>query len=571
MQCHQGRASTVQVDDGIKKAGLTDVDAVSKDVGFTNIHYFAAAATKVGGRAKGGYQYQGKSYDAEFAHVEGLNTCIGCHNPHSLELRIEKCKTCHTEVAGKDDLKNIREAGSEADYNGNGNTTEGIYFEIQGLRDLLYQTMRAYAAKVAGKQIAYNAETYPYFLIDANGDGKAEGDEAKAENKFDAWTPRLAKAAYNYQVSLKDPGAFAHNGKYIIELLYDSIEDLSQKVPDEVKLASLRRTDAGHFAGSEEAFRHWDTEGKVPASCAKCHSAQGLPLFLTDGASISQRPANGFLCTTCHDSLAKHTRYAVKSVQFPSGAVIDAGDPNTNLCMNCHQGRESTTSINKAVTGLEPDTASDKLRFLNPHYFAAGASLFGTQAKGAYEYEGQKYVGRNAHVEGFNNCTQCHDTHNLELRVDKCSTCHAGVKTVDDLRTVIRKSADDYNGNGDIKEGIGQEIDGLSAALYAAIQAYAKEVAGAGIVYDAGSYPYFFVDKNGNGQADKDEAVAANGYNKWTPRLLKAAYNYQYVNKDPGAFAHNSKYLAQVLHDSLADLGTKVSVNVKGMVRPNAP
>ena len=29
--------------------------------------------------------------------------------------------------------------------------------------------------------------------------------------------------------------------------------------------------------------------------------------------------------------------------------------------------------------------------------------------------------------------------------------------------------------------------------------------------------------------------------------------------------------MAQVLHDSLADLGTKVSVNVKGMVRPSAP
>jgi len=29
--------------------------------------------------------------------------------------------------------------------------------------------------------------------------------------------------------------------------------------------------------------------------------------------------------------------------------------------------------------------------------------------------------------------------------------------------------------------------------------------------------------------------------------------------------------MAQVLHDSLADLGTKVGVNVKGMVRPSAP
>ena len=35
--------------------------------------------------------------------------------------------------------------------------------------------------------------------------------------------PRLLQAAYNFQVTLKDPGGYAHNGKYHIELLYDSI------------------------------------------------------------------------------------------------------------------------------------------------------------------------------------------------------------------------------------------------------------------------------------------------------------------------------------------------------------
>ena len=52
-------------------------------------------------------------------------------------------------------------------------------------------------------------------------------------------------------------------------------------------------------------------------------------------------------------------------------------------------------------------------------------------------------------------------------------------------------------------------------------------------------YPYFFNDNNGNGEADKDEAKFPNRYKSWTPRLMKAAYNYQFVTKDPGAFAHN--------------------------------
>ncbi len=42
-------------------------------------------------------------------------------------------------------------------------------------------------------------------------------------------------------------------------------------------------------------------------------------------------------------------------------------------------------------------------------------------------------------------------------------------------------------------------------------------------------------------------------YSKFTPRLLKAAYNYQYSQKDPGIFAHNLAYAGQFLYDSLED------------------
>jgi hypothetical protein len=125
-------------------------------------------------------------------------------------------------------------------------------------------------------------------------------------------------------------------------------------------------------------------------------------------------------------------------------------------------------------------------------------------------------------------------------------------------------STTDFNGNGDTTEGIGVEVASMEEALYAAIQTYAADTAGTPIVYDAQSYPYFFIDTNGNGQADEDEVDRANGYNAWTPRLLRAAYNYQWVAKDPGAFAHNGKYIIQVLYDSLDDLGADVS----GMVRP---
>ncbi len=53
------------------------------------MHYFAAAATLYGSMAKGGYEYEGKTYDAKNTHVEGYDTCVGCHNPHTLEVKVD--------------------------------------------------------------------------------------------------------------------------------------------------------------------------------------------------------------------------------------------------------------------------------------------------------------------------------------------------------------------------------------------------------------------------------------------------------------------------------------------------
>ena len=148
-------------------------------MGFKNIHYFAAAATKYGTLAKGGYEYDGKAYDGMFAHVEGFTTCIDCHNSHTLEVKVEECKGCHEDVNTVEDLKNVRMAGSEVDYNGNGDIEEGIYYELAGLQDVLMQAIQAYASEVTGKAIVYDADAYPYFFLDANANGAVDEGEGK--------------------------------------------------------------------------------------------------------------------------------------------------------------------------------------------------------------------------------------------------------------------------------------------------------------------------------------------------------------------------------------------------------
>ncbi len=590
MTCHQGRESQVSVDKQITAFNVTDVDAVVKPMtgadgkttnfGFINVHYFAAGATLYGSQADMGYPYPDKIYAPKFRHVDGYDSCLGCHDQHTLQVKVDQCANCHEGVKTVDDLKNNRENGSLVDYNGNGDTKEGIYYELKGLQDTLYGSIQAYAKEVAGTGIAYDAATYPYWFADADGDGKPDQKDGKPVG-YTTWTARLLKAAYNYQVTVKDPGAFAHNAKYDIELTYDSIADLNTKLSKPVDMSKMVRDDAGHFAGDTMPFRDWDSEGEVPAGCAKCHSATGLPQYLANGGTevvtksgvqitgvVAQPVANGFACSTCHDESNWPNRYAVTSVPFPSGVSLtfstekDA-DGNlkpvdSNLCIECHQGRESTVTVNNALAGKPDDTVDPSIRFKNVHYFAAGATLFGDAAKGAYEYDGQKYVGQNT-VHPLNKCTDCHEVHQLNVKVDACKQCHTSVASPEDLQK-IRATTDttDWNGNGDVTEGVAAEIDGFRQALYAAIQAYAEKKAGTPIVYDAASYPYFFVDANKDGKADTNDKGPIS-YNAWTPRLLRAAYNYQYSIKDPGAFAHNPQYVMQFLYDSIKDLGGDVS------------
>ncbi|GAB4340251.1 MAG: hypothetical protein Kow0099_16090 [Candidatus Abyssubacteria bacterium] len=567
MECHQGRESTISVDAAIADAAPADEDTVSTDLSFKNVHYFAAAATQYGGIAMGGYQYTGKMYDIKFAHVEGIDTCIVCHNPHSLAIELETCNACHAGLQSEADLADIRLLGSTRDYDGDGNVTEGIDAEIDGLRQALMGALQQYAALHPNADcIAYDAASYPYFFKDANCNGLVD----EGEGKYTTWTSRMLKAAYNYHFSLKDPGAFAHNGKYVIELLYDSIESLnlylsSPALTDYLLTAS--RIDAGHFAGSEEAWRHWDADGEVSSSCSKCHSATGLPYYLANGTTQAEPVSNGMLCSTCHNNVPNYSQQRmVSSVTFPSGAVIDSGDNTTNLCMTCHQGRESTVSVDAALAGKPDDTVDASISFKNVHYFAAGATRYGTEAQGGYEYAGQVYDGWFPHATTFSACNDCHSTHDLGVKVNTCGECHEGVATAADLEKIrMAGSTVDYDGDGNTTEGIKAEIESLQSTLLTAIQIYAAVHPNANdIAYDPHGYPYFFNDTNGNGIVDASENTAANKYSTWTPRLLRAAYNYQYVMKDPGGFAHNAKYIIELLYDSAADLG---SVSMAGKVR----
>jgi hypothetical protein len=323
-----------------------------------------------------------------------------------------------------------------------------------------------------------------------------------------------------------------------------------------------------HADHKAEPFNHWNKEGSIPAECARCHSTPGFRDYVgADGSTPFKvdHPApvgTVITCLACHNDKT----LTLTKVTFPSGITVDHLGPEAR-CMTCHQGRESTASVNKAIAGIADDQVGPKLQFINVHYAAAGATLYGGVVKVGYEYPGKTYAGRFEHKAPYTTCTACHQTHTLAVKVNDCMACHKEVTDKASLH-LIRADKIDRDGNGNINEGVAQELDHLRAMLLVAIQDYAKTVAGKAVAYDPHNYPYFFNDLNGNGKADKDEAKFPNRYKSWTPRLMKAAYNYQFVTKDPGAFAHNPTYATELLHDSLADLGAKVKVDLSKAKRP---
>jgi hypothetical protein len=565
MQCHQGRESTVSLNEHIAAAEVPDDDTVDEDLSFRNIHYFAAGATLFGGGAMGAYQYADMLYDERNPHVAAYDDCTDCHNVHTLERKISECANCHTGVASDEDLHDIRMAGSVRDYNGNGDAEEGIYDEVKGLEVALLAAMQQYAnADAAISSIGYSGSAYPYFFVDDNNNGTIEEGET---TRYNTWTARLLRAAYNYQYAQKDPGAYAHNPKYVIEFLYDSIASLNEvvAVPN---FANMFRNDSGHFDGGAEAFRHWDSEqeggvidrGTVSTSCVRCHSPDGFDFWAEWGidATKPQQVGDGMRCETCHTGEGFAPGNAplkyIAEVDFPSGITIENDDQNPDssfLCMSCHKGRESKATVDANIAG-------GKISFRNVHYLAAGATLYGTDAQVGYEYDGKTYEERWTHWQASagnaSQCAYCHlPEHTFEpMLKDSCKGCHP--EAGNDIEKIRLARTTDYNGNGNTTETLKAELMTFGDRLYASILAYAKDEIGTGIVYDSHAYPYWFQDADNDGVPDVDGDGDAIGYPSWDAALAKAAFNYQYWQKEPGAWAHNTHYIFQLLYDSIDDL-----------------
>jgi hypothetical protein len=606
-QCHDGGRPAYEVAQLNKQLTLAPVPA-TVDAQLTatganktvRAHYLPAASTLFGADASNWAEYAGNIYTARNQHG-GVASCVDCHDAHNgdvvANVKATTCGKCHFNeltllpVANFAELEESRQFGFEGDIDGDG-VVESLKLEIDGLRAKLLTAIQSYATNVVGTAICFdNSATNPnrFYLDDGTSVNGRCGAQVTEYNKY---TPRLLKAAYNYMIATNDVGAWAHNPRYAIEVIYDTIADLNVALaPAGKQVANGKRAFNGHFGAADAASPYaamiyhggsnavtgevLPSMGFTSAACYQCHGGKvGLDTYLAGApAAIAAIPAGGkvsaFQCSTCHVDGGDMTglRSDIKKVYFPpqkagaasAGEVIfeAANLPKTfAICGTCHSARENKKSIDNK--NLVNGTFSTTL--VNPHYLGAAATVMGTRTKSWYEYDGKAYTafpafwkaGTNGDAPGPHgsphgaDCVGCHQAkeskHSFEVDYAYCGTCHAG-------NYALAPKEEEYTS---MKAELLAALDAYAAANLTAFQT-ANGADATGICYDGNVYGYVLVKK---------AAGCSTTGAKLDGKAMKAGYNLHWMNKDPGGWAHNEYYVMQLVYDSIVDLGGTPSFKV---------
>jgi hypothetical protein len=572
-------------------------------------HYLPAASSLFGADASNWYQYPGAVYTSQNKHG-GIAACTDCHSPHTGSVFPDsnpadpsntiaaKCGGCHNDeltglpVANFAQLEESRQFGFEGDIDGNG-TQESLNVEIAGLRAKLLAGIQSYATNVVGTAICFdNSASNPnrFYLDDGSSVNGRCGTQTTEYNKY---TPRLLRAAYNYMIATNDFGAWAHNPRYAIEVIYDAIADLNIALaPLGKQVPNGKRAFNGHFGAADAAspysamLYHGGSNavtgelippmGGWSAACGQCHGgAAGLTSYLAGmpaALTVATPAVPAMQCNTCHTYNGADMKglRSISKVYFPpqKNGGSTAGEVSFNgtdlpvtfaLCGSCHSARENMNTVD--LKGMVAGTFNTGL--VNMHYLGAAATVMGSRTHSWYEYAGKTYTafpafwksGTNGRAPGPHGsphgaeCTGCHQgkasKHSFEVDFTYCATCH-----VDETAT----------GGGDYRLAPKEEeFLSMKAELLAALDAYvnlpANQAAfqagngGAtalGLCYDGNTYGYLLVRKAAGCSTTAAKLDLNSG---------RAGYNLHWMNKDPGAWAHNEFYAAQLAYDSIVGLG----------------
>lgn len=346
----------------------------------------------------------------------------------------------------------------------------------------------------------------------------------------------------------------------VVVLVATAIGQTPERMPNMEQITQWARS--GHSNIHSQAFAYWNDAGSIPPVCATCHSGAGFrALYGLDGSAPglpqSPMPVGGVVdCDTCHHPGLP----AITEIRLPSGNHHPVGGVEA-ACMTCHQGRGSGVAIDRAAGAGAEDEVNPQLGFINPHYAIAAASLLGGAGALGYQYPGKDYQQRFFHARPVSTCTGCHEPHELTVAEATCTSCHQTGNP-----RAIRISRQSFDGSGNLDQGIHTDIIVNRARLFALLTKYANEVSGTPILYDGSRHPYFYSDHNADGLPDQKDGAAV-PYSSWTPRLLKAAYNWKFTGADAGIHVHNPHYALQLIFDSAEDISKAMGQELTGMSR----
>ena len=265
--------------------------------------------------------------------------------------------------------------------------------------------------------------------------------------------------------------------------------------------------------------------------CIKCHDTT-----IDDSFNASKHKTSSLTCSSCHTKGVHNVDFTTTPVRpFAGDSYLNRDLGRSNICMTCHSGANSGTSI----AGKVATANFGNLPFVAPSDASAGGTLHG---KVGYHFPGQTYAfySSNSHRSvGMGNqvgtgtggpCVACHMTsaakHSYQaaaldgsgavtaISSSSCANCHAA------SLGVVQLAAD-------------------QTAYLNALNVLKAMLADKGFVYSTVS-PHFSNTNWGAGQAGAN--------------VMGAAFNYALLAEEPGAYAHNGAYAKKLILDSIDTL-----------------
>ena len=305
---------------------------------------------------------------------------------------------------------------------------------------------------------------------------------------------------------------------------------------------------------------HADTSGKpwlaydykTLSGCVQCHTTKGFIAYssakMTAAWGTASKTRDVLSCNGCHTDInsgALRTSLPIQPYTGDTYTNPDLGN-TSNLCLKCHSGLQSGRSI-KAQAAAGADFTN--LAFISSHSSAAAGILFKSIG---YEFSSREY-GNKWHFKhdriGISNytaygydtgsdgpCVGCHmsspNRHTFSpltrdgggvvtaVTSTSCAGCHTGPAYLD-----------------------GGRMNAREAKFAASLLALQKVLESRGIYYTDAA-PYFF---RSAGNSNPSNAVT----NWGNADTMGAAFNFNLLQHEPGAYVHNMIYTKRLIYDSI--------------------